>query len=252
MNYQPPQTSSSASTNSHNRSWASRDSASTDASRGSSVNGAIHAELPVEDEELKRIVGQFVDRLEGRIDGIQSALEARDFVTVRKEAHWLKGSGGTVGFPQFTTPACQLEVAAIDEDVQIATKLLSEINGIRSRLVKPVLAEPGGFGDVDGEPSGDPAECMLPIDDPDFRRIVDGFLSQLDQRMLTMLKLVQDGAFEDLLNESLWLARASEAAGFPGLTLFANKLESAVRRRDVSSCQKSLQQILEFRQRIKR
>ncbi|WP_182867172.1 Hpt domain-containing protein [Rhodopirellula sp. JC639] len=101
----------------------------------------IHTTLPIDDEEMRGIVVSFVDRLDGRLDGMQDALRQADFQTLRSEAHWLKGSGGTVGFSDFTDPARALENAAKDEDSRLALDLLDQIRSIRSRIVSPAATD---------------------------------------------------------------------------------------------------------------
>ncbi|MEO1616011.1 MAG: Hpt domain-containing protein [Planctomycetota bacterium] len=218
----------------------------------------IHALLPLDDPELKQIVGEFIDKLATRLGGMQAALQAGDFELLAREAHWLKGSGGTVGFPHFTTPAANLEAAAKSNDRESAAKLLRELDSLRQRLVRPIveqaLATPLVTGDQPrpNKPSkATSIECVFPASDADFKRIADDFLARLDERLFGMLGLVQESAFEDLMNEGLWLNRAGEAAGFPAFGALAENLLRAAEREDLSACQQSLQEILQARQQVR-
>jgi signal transduction histidine kinase/ActR/RegA family two-component response regulator/HPt (histidine-containing phosphotransfer) domain-containing protein len=114
---------------------------------------AIHTTLPTDDENLCRIVSDFVERLEGRLDGIEAALQSEDFEHVRAEAHWLRGSGGTVGFQVLTDVACDLEVAAKSENVDDALGVLHELQDIHRKIVRPVLSPPPGAAPQPEQPS---------------------------------------------------------------------------------------------------
>lgn len=75
------------------------------------ANSAAELEctLPLDDPEILMIVigfaGRFRDRL---IQACQNAQKG-DWPAVVQFAHWLKGTGGSVGFPQLTQPAADLE-----------------------------------------------------------------------------------------------------------------------------------------------
>ncbi|MEM6469225.1 MAG: Hpt domain-containing protein [Planctomycetota bacterium] len=215
----------------------------------------IHAELPLDDEELKQIVAQFIDKLGCRLDGMQVALAQGDFASVEKEAHWLKGSGGTVGFPQFTSPASRLERAAGEGDDELASEILGEIRTIGGRLVKPTISDQSSMDTSNelprvAERNDTSIACTLPLDDADFRHVAESFLNQLDDRLLIMLRFVQGQGFEDLINEAMWLGRAGDASGFPCFHPLAEQLLAAVNSRSIEGCQQALQRILETRQLI--
>jgi len=68
--------------------------------------------LPLDDEDIREIVQDFTDVLHEKMEAMEAACAARDGEALAQYAHWLKGSGGTVGFDDFTDPARQLETAA--------------------------------------------------------------------------------------------------------------------------------------------
>ena len=206
--------------------------------------------------------------------GIESALTHSDFEAVRSQAHWLKGSGGTVGFDQLTQSARQLEVAAKDNDEILALEILHEIQSIRSRIVKPTLPR-----SVHESPKADtrknqpshlnvastsqcpsikhleqsdttPIQCALPLDDEDYRMIVVDFIERLDARLLGMLSLAQNGHFEELQNEAHWLKGAGGTVGYAALTNPAKELMLAAEQGDIDGCQEALRDLLQIRQRL--
>ena len=61
------------------------------------------------------------------------ALESGRFEDLAKLAHWLKGSGGTLGFNDFTEPAAELEQAAKRESLEDSRAHLNAIGNLVSR-----------------------------------------------------------------------------------------------------------------------
>ncbi|MCA9137612.1 MAG: response regulator [Planctomycetales bacterium] len=239
----------------------------------------IHTTIPIDDEELREVVANFIDRLDARISGMEDAVRQADFNTVRSEAHWLKGSGGTVGFGELTNPALKLENAAKVGDAELALEILQEIQSIRARIVSPVApADSASFttqptpshpaideqrriaspvhstmqlsADVTGEKDDSPIHCTLPLDDEDYREIVVDFMNRLDARLMGMLSMAQTKAFDELENEAHWLKGAGGTVGFPALTEPSIALMHAARERKLESCQVALRDILQIRQRL--
>ena len=65
-----------------------------------------------DDAELAEIVDSFVEHLHGQTRAMRQALDEGEMQALAELAHWLKGSGGTMGFDAFTAPAAALEAAA--------------------------------------------------------------------------------------------------------------------------------------------
>ena len=65
-------------------------------------------------------------------------VERGDVATLAKLAHWLKGSGGTAGFPMLTDIAARLEAAARDARTVDCRSALRAIEQIRRRISVPV------------------------------------------------------------------------------------------------------------------
>ena len=252
---------------------------STDQTDSTRDTSPIFTTLPIDDDELREVVANFIDRLDTRLTGMQEAVRQADFETVRSEAHWLKGSGGTVGFAALTNPALQLEQAAKCEDGETALAILEELQSIRARIVSPIA----GNDPIDGNPASPsatsptgtvskpespnnpptedafgmlsqiqepPIHCTLPMDDDDYRAIVIDFIERLDVRLMGMLSMVQKKSFEELENEAHWLKGAGGTVGFPALTEPALALMNAARAAQVQQCQESLRDILLIRQRL--
>lgn len=250
-----------------------------------SANAPIHSTLPVEDDEIRSVVVDFLQRMDARLDGMQNAIQAADFELVQSEAHWLKGSGGTVGYGALTEPAGALERAAKQGETERAMELLTEIQALRARIVCPgsegnLVSQPpvvesttseltnaqppqyvglvAGMKDPEAEtpaPSPldlppDAIECTLPLDDEDYREIVMDFVKRLDIRLLGMFSMLKSGSWEELGNEAHWLKGAGGTVGYGALTEPSQELMHAARAGDPEGCKKALHKVLRIRQRL--
>lgn len=73
----------------------------------------LQSTLPCDDdEEFQGIVEDFHQYLNQKLDMMEAALEREDDNAIAELAHWVKGSGGTAGFHDFTSPAAELEQAS--------------------------------------------------------------------------------------------------------------------------------------------
>ncbi|MFV2065456.1 MAG: ATP-binding protein [Pirellulales bacterium] len=103
----------------------------------STDRGPLVSSLPTEDAEFCEIVVGWVARLREQLDAMQRAMGQEDYVELAKLAHWLKGSGETVGFAVFTAPAAQLErLAKVEQTDQIASTL-DALADLADRIVVP-------------------------------------------------------------------------------------------------------------------
>ena len=108
----------------------------------------VVSSFPLDDPEFRRIVEKFVDHLLQRLQAMYGALADRDFKALAGHAHWLKGSGGTVGFAEFSEPAARLESLAKNEAA-------SEIGSVLAELIEIAQAI-----ELDGDPAAKSAELM--------------------------------------------------------------------------------------------
>jgi len=80
------------------------------------INGKpkLVSSLPPDFPELESIVADFANRLDEKLVEFQAALDCQDFGQLAKLAHWLKGTGGTIGFAVLTEEAAHLEQIVLD------------------------------------------------------------------------------------------------------------------------------------------
>jgi CheY-like chemotaxis protein/HPt (histidine-containing phosphotransfer) domain-containing protein len=84
--------------------------------------------LPADDPDFREIVSEFASCLEDKLPEARTAWTAGNLAAVAEFAHWLKGTGGTVGFDAFTAPAGELERMARGKQVDQVEKLLAEVS----------------------------------------------------------------------------------------------------------------------------
>ncbi len=90
--------------------------------------------LPRSDSELlpknwlREFACELIDRVTDELPQLINAYETGDLTEVARLAHWMKGSGGTVGLPQLTNLAIQCEKAIQDEQEKEILETIQEIN----------------------------------------------------------------------------------------------------------------------------
>ncbi len=104
------------------------------------TSDAILSELPTDDPDLRQIVAEFVDCLHAKLPAMQEAHARGDLAELGRLAHWLKGSGGSAGFPALTAPARQVEKLARDAQCDAIEAALTELMEISARIAKPTAA----------------------------------------------------------------------------------------------------------------
>ena len=232
----------------------------------------IHSTLPMDDEEFRDVVSDFIGRLDDRLNQIETAFSEGDLDMVQTEAHWLKGSGGTVGFAQLGDTAATLEAAAKDGETELADAILLQIRDIQSRLVDPVIqgdsestSEESETADCDESNEKDeskpefastevasegPIHSTLPLDDEEFCAIVRGFVERLDERLVGMKELLDAEQYEPLGNEAHWLKGAGGTVGYSEFMPPAVRLLNAARTENKPDCAEALAEINDVRSRL--
>ena len=87
---------------------------------------------------LRAVVRMFAEQMPERMRAIEQAWDGRDFETLVSLAHWLKGSGGTAGFDEFTEPARALERLARTTDAQQTGEVVAQLRDIVERIEVPL------------------------------------------------------------------------------------------------------------------
>jgi PAS domain S-box-containing protein len=83
---------------------------------------------------LMPIVEKFTRQLEDSLHDIDTKAEQNNFDEIRKFAQWLKATGGTMGYGEFTEPATDLEASAKAEQMDVMKHTIGIIKDIRYRM----------------------------------------------------------------------------------------------------------------------
>jgi PAS domain S-box-containing protein len=95
----------------------------------------IYSSLPMDQIEFREIAEEFVESLEEKLALLEQLIQDSDHAEIAREAHWIKGAGGTCGFGDFYEPAVGLEFAARSEKADEYDAWMAKLRNIRSRIV---------------------------------------------------------------------------------------------------------------------
>lgn len=78
-------------------------------------------------QDLEPIVTRFLGRKRGELQVLRHAVEGRDFETIRRLGHDLKGAGEGFGFPELSAIGAQLERSARIQDGEAINEQIKAI-----------------------------------------------------------------------------------------------------------------------------
>ena len=108
------------------------------AERGSTGTlSAITSTLPTDHPQFRLIVQSFIEKLQGKLDEMQAAYDDDDLDKLAELAHWLRGTGGTVGFDCLTEPATHLEMIARQRQCDEVEECLRSLVMLAERIAAP-------------------------------------------------------------------------------------------------------------------
>jgi len=90
---------------------------------------------------LRKTIIKFIDSLHDKITQMQVAAADGNMEELANLAHWLKGSGGTVGFDAFTEPAIELENFAKSGELDKAKQTIGMLIAMAKFIVRPDTAD---------------------------------------------------------------------------------------------------------------
>lgn len=97
----------------------------------------IISSLPIDDIRFQQIIDKFLQELDKHLGELEEAVENHDAETIARQAHWLRGSAGTVGFYSFSDPATSLENAAKNGRPEKIRQSLNEIHELKKQIHCP-------------------------------------------------------------------------------------------------------------------
>jgi PAS domain S-box-containing protein len=220
--------------------------------------GPLVSTLTLPPERTASLVDGFVARLDVQLGTMREAIEASDGEELAQLAHWLKGSGGTVGFDAFTQPAADLEVAGRDGDFGAAEALLNRIVALRGRIEhartpapEPAASAPAPRVAVELPPDdGAPLVSSLGLPADRIGPLIERFAVRMDQQLDAMQEALDAKDSRALAELAHWLKGSGGTIGFDAFTAPARSLEAAARDEDMEHAGAWLARIRGLRARI--
>jgi len=219
----------------------------------------IVSTLPTHNEVFRKIIGQFVKRLDLHLDAMDKALDCGNYKEVAAFAHWLKGSGGSVGFDVFTDPAAKLEVYAKNEN---ATQIKACVAFLRQLAVRLVVTEGEMAADLfseskrttNGHSTGhvSPAPTASAAPKPIVSKLANNkrlhpiilqFVEMLDQKVAGMEVALEKEDMTELASLAHWLKGAGGTVGYDDFTIPAAALESCAKTDHVEKANLKLKEV---------
>ncbi|VAX39379.1 Two-component system sensor histidine kinase/response regulator hybrid [hydrothermal vent metagenome] len=139
----------------------------------------------------------------------------------------------------------------IDHDVLLKTiaQELAPANKLTLSESKSCLVETKKQ-EISQTVTGPPIISTLPMDDMDFREIVESFLVTLEKKIDDINKAWQQKNYEELAGLTHWLKGAGGTVGFMEFTEPATTLEQQIQTEDANAISQSIQTIIQIQQRI--
>ena len=206
----------------------------------------LKSTLVASDARFRPIALRFVERLDEKLDELDEALAVHDMAEVAGLAHWLKGSGGTVGFGVFTEPAQHLEMLAKQGREDELPASIAAIRDLASRIDRDALLEtapstatqpqhiPASNQHAEHEEvdtirvmEDEPLFSTLTPQDPRYAKVVRTFVMRLKERLSEMDAACVERDFVSLKAHAHWLKGSGGTVGLDVFTEPAQRLESA-------------------------
>lgn len=211
-------------------------------------------------DKLAPVVEKFITRVGKQFTQMESANAEKDFEELAGLAHWLKGSGGTVGFDQLSKPAKQLEDNAKAKNQDACKSDLLHIKSIIERLrsgtdsdttqaltSSPISAETSQDSNIQAVET---VESSLLAKNPSFLPIVEKFLPRLQSQLESMDEAVDKKDFEELAALAHWLKGSGGTVGFDIFTKPAAAMETAAKEKNMDLISERLKEIKSYAGKI--
>lgn len=207
--------------------------------------GRIYSSLVKDNEKFGIIVSKFLEKLGGELSDMQRLQAAGDWASLKDKAHWLKGSGGTVGFNCLYDPAMALEDASTAADSKLTAELMNELITLSLRLSagkgtptaesntlmennNSVLIEAkndSNIVDQDGS-----VVSSLVEQNPKFIPLVERFIGRLDDQLAAIDEASENQNWKMVSEIAHWLKGSGGSVGFGGFTDLAADLEVSAQK----------------------
>lgn len=99
------------------------------------ADNVVRSTLPVDQADFFCIVDEFVKKLHEQRERLREAVLLKDFASIAELAHWLRGSGGNMGFAGFMPLADMLEQSAVAQNESV-TLHFSNMDDFIGRVIE--------------------------------------------------------------------------------------------------------------------
>ncbi len=225
----------------------------------------IVSTLMSDNKKFRSIVEKFLIKLDSELDDMKRLHQQEDWTSLQDKAHWLKGSGGTVGFSVLFEPARSLEDAASAADTHGVASSLSEIEALVSRFSmesgnqaerqdSSLSEDPITFGaeslsnplvDVDT-----PITSSLIDQNPKFTPIVERFIGRLYEQIQVLDNAFDSEDWETVADVAHWLKGSGGNVGFSGFTEIAAELEMSAKSSACAEVKQGIETVRQYSDRV--
>jgi len=239
------------------------DDSSTDSNTNvfaSAAGPPIYSKMPDSNGKYRGLIVRFIAHLKKKLPEIEQAREQGKLEEVANFAHQVRGTGGSVGFDEFTAPATKLETLAKEGGSEAEIQqTMAELRGLAARLVIPG-AEPTAAPTTAGEPSQEVSpvselKTTQPLSTteepvmsrlgaiPRFQKVILQFIDKLKKELTRAQMAWEDKNLEELALIAHWLKGAGGTVGFDDFTEPAAKLETFAKSAQLEQAGQMLEQV---------
>jgi len=222
--------------------------------------------LPMAEAKSQADTVMFRRFVKEQINAMHAALQHRHFATLAQLAGSVKRTADASGQSEFSSAAVRIEELlgrqAINEIEDAICDLAGMSESVAAQSLMPAerpsesaLKDTKETDLLIPDPSRPPRDIprcrpplvsSLPMDDPDFRRIVEGFVEHLREKAVAMRTAWENGDLDELARLSHWLKGAGGTVGFNAFTDPAKKLELFAKQKQVGRISDALGEILDM------
>jgi len=225
----------------------------------------IYSSLASEDGKFSSIIDKFLDKLGAELAIMEQLVGSEHWSDLKDKAHWLKGSGGTVGFSGLSDPAKRLEDAALEKNSAKAAQILKELEALSSRLKARIPADNRNdescvneqkltnLGDSlskTAEVVDSPVTSALIDQNAKFAPIVERFIDRLNEQIQVLDNSYSDEDWDSVVDVAHWLKGSGGNVGFNGFTTLAAELENSASEADSIAILKGIDAIKAYSLRV--
>jgi len=189
-----------------------------------------------DDARLQALVEKFLLRLPQALAAADLARQQGDYDELARFAHWLAGTGGSMGFNVLTEPARQLERLAKAGEADRIETAFSELKALASRIdaTDEAAGQPSGQRSGQQEPESPAPVVQQPPAGPIVSRLADRprlhatiakFPARLAEQLAAAERAGKLANADEVAKFAHWLAGAGGTVGFDAFTEPARRLE---------------------------